>query len=337
MLALFQSIFGSGRSDPSPHPTELIERAIERVVEGTDPRLRALSGYRKHLRDAARHAIDHVVGLVDALPPALDLNPQSYGTEPEITAYFASVGHFREVLESDVTLSDWCRSAEGAAAEHTTLLLLMTLQERKRLGVALEGSAVRHDVVQTTVSFTKHALVDPAATVDETRRLLKRRAFDHLIALALGRIAAAGGERAELERERDLLRRKRAALTAGAWSFEEAGGKPLDPQTMQQRLAEIESQLNALGAGPGLLQAHLDAVVDILEHAETQFWSARRPLSIDRMGIKQAQAGATAPEISLTELHNAAGQGLVARLVCIAKDALPAQRDLLRDAERYLG
>jgi hypothetical protein len=55
------------------------------------------------------------------------------------------------------------------------------------------------------------------------------------------------------------------------------------------------------------------------------------------MGIKQAQGGITAPEISLTELHNAAGQRLVARLVCIAKDTLPVQRDLLRDAERYLG
>src|SRR5262245_9457154 len=338
MLRLFQSIFGSRGGDPSPHPAELIERAIERIVDGTDPRLRALPGYRKSLRDAASHAIDHVIALVDAFPPALELNAQDYGTDPEITAYFASVEHFREVLERDVTLNAWRQSAEGSAVASTTMLLLMTLQERKTLGMALEGSTVRHDVAQTTVSLTKHAFLDPAAAVDETNRLLKRRAFDHLIALALGRIAAAGNASSELERERALLRRKRAALAAGGWSFEGAAGdKTLDPQALQQQLTEIESQLQALGTGPGLLQAHLEAVKDVLGHAENQFWCLRRPLTIDRMGIKQLRPGANAPEISLTELHNATGQSLVARVVRISSEALPAQRDLLREAERYLG
>lgn len=86
MLQLFQSIFGASPDAAAPYPPELIERA----VDGTDPRLRALSGYRKKLRSAVIHAIDHVVTMVDGLPPALDLNPRSYGVDPEITAYFAS-------------------------------------------------------------------------------------------------------------------------------------------------------------------------------------------------------------------------------------------------------
>lgn len=338
MLQLFNSIFGLGRGDSSSHPAELITRAIERAVEGTDPRLRALSGYQKKLRGAVMHAIDHVVALVDGLPVVLDLNPQSYGTEPEITLYFASVEHLREVLERDPTLNAWRRSTDGDIAEQVIMLLLMTLQERNVLGVGLEGDVLRRDVAQTTVSLSKHQLVDPTGTEDETRRLLKRRAFDHLLALALGRMASTGAERSALERERDLLRRKQAALAAGHWGFDEPGNeKPSDPHALQQLLKDIESQLSALGTGGGLLQAHLDIVVDVLMNAERNFWSARRSLIVDRMAVKTTQATALAPDVGLTVLHNAAGQSLIARLVRVGREALPAQRDLLREAERYLG
>jgi hypothetical protein len=338
MLQLFQSIFGSGRDENTPHSAELIQRAIERAVDGTDPRLRALSAYEKQLRPAVIHAIDHVVALVDGLPPALGLSPQSFGTEPEVTAYFASVEHLLEVLGRDATLQQWLRSPDGSAAGHCIALLLMTLGERQVFGAALEGDTLRRDVAQTTVSFSRHQLVDPSAAQDETRRLLKRRAFDHLLSLALGRIATALAEQGELKRERDLLRRKCSALAAGRWGFDQAGDqRPPGPQALQQQLQEIESQLSALGAGSGLLQAHLDIVVDVLMRAEHNFWLARRPLIVDRMGVKQVQASALAPELSLSVLHNAAGRSFVARLVGIERATLPPQTDLLREAERYLG
>ena len=337
MLQLFQSIFGSGRDDTAPYPPELIEQAIERAVDATDPRLRALSGYRKKLRAAVIHAIDHVVGLVDSLPAPLELNQANYTTKPELSAYFASVGHIRELLTLDPILNQWLKSPHGSA-DHIVMLLLMEQQERQVFGVALEGDMLRHDVAQITVSFAKHRLVDPAGAEDETRRLLKRRAFDHLLALALERITTAHAERDELERERYLLRRKCAALAAGQWGFDEAGGNtPPDPEVLQQQLAEIESQLKALGAGAGLLTAHLDIVVDVLTQAGRNFWVAGSPLIVDRLGVKQAQASELAPQIDLTVLHNAAGRKLVARLVGIARAELPPRRDLFREAQRYLG
>ena len=338
MLQLFQSIFGSGREEAGSHPAELVTRATERAVDATDPRLRAISGYQKKLKTAVIHALDHVVALVDGLPAVLDLDPHSFGTNPEVTVYFTSVDHVREVLERDPTLIQWRSSAEGTRAEQVIVLLLMTLKERKGLGVALEGDVLRQDVAQTTVSLSKHQLVDPASAEAETRRLLKRRAFDHLLGLALGRMAATLVERAELERERDLLRRKQAALAAAGWAFEAAAAEqPVDPRVQRIQLEAIESQLGFLGSGSGLLKAQLDVVVDVLSQAEKNFWSARDVLIMDRMGVKQARASALAPEIGLTVLHNVAGQSLVARLVRMSREVLPAQRDLLREAERYLG
>lgn len=336
MLQLFQSIFGPGRDGAAPYPAELIERAIERAVDGSDPRLRAVSGYRKKLRTAVIRAIDHVVALVDGLPPALALVPQSYGTDPEITAYFASAEHLREVLSIDRELNQW-RASQGDV-EHVVALLLMLQQERQVFGTALEGEILRRDVAQTTVSFAGHRLVDPTGALDDTRRLLKRRAFDHLLTLALGRIATADAERGELERDRRLLQRKLAALQAGQWGFDAAAGdKRPDPTALQGQLEEIESQLQTLDVGAGVLAAHLDIVVDVLTRAEHHFWSARTALIVDRLGVKQTRAGALAPELELTVLHNAAGQRLVARLVGIARAALPPPRDWLREAQRYLG
>jgi len=336
MLQIFQSIFGTGRDD-TPYPDELIARAIERAVDGTDPRLRALSGYQKKLRAAAVHAIDHVVSLVDGLRAPLELGGARFATDPELVAYFASVAQVQELLALDPELNRWRASAPDGD-EHIVALLLMERHERHVFGVALEGEILRHDVAQTTVSFAGHRLVDPAAAQDETLRLLRRRAFDHLLSLALGRITAAHAEREELERDRYLLRRKQAALAAGHWGFDAAAGKtPPDPQALQQQLAEIESQLAALGAGPGLLKAHLDIVADVLAQAEKNFWVAREPLVVDRLGVKQKEPGATAPPIELAVLHNAAGASLVGRLIGIARAELPPPRDLLREAQRYLG
>jgi hypothetical protein len=336
MLHLFRSIFGSAE-EPTPHPAELINRAIERAVDGTDSRLRALSGYQKTLRPAVIHALDHVITLADSLPAVLDLTACTFGDDPETSAYFVSLEHLHEVLERDAMFNQWLDSAEGAAADDIVVLLLMTLTERKVLGVALEGETLRHDVAQTTVSFSRHRLVDPASTEEETRRLLKRRAFDQLLTLALASIGTVLADRRELERERDLLRRKRAALTAGRWGLDEAHEPPPDPRTLQRQLEEIETQLRTVGAGPGLLTAHLGRLIDVLMQAERHLWAQRRAVVVDRMGIKQSAATDLAPELDLTGLHNSSGQVLIARLIRIGRDVRPQRRDLLREAERYLG
>ena len=68
MLKLFQSIFG-GEAVCGQYPEGFIDAAIERAVDGTDPRLRALPGYKNQLRPPVTHAIDHVVALVEGIPP----------------------------------------------------------------------------------------------------------------------------------------------------------------------------------------------------------------------------------------------------------------------------
>ena len=70
MLRLFKSIFQKDDA-PGRYPDSLVREAIERAVDGTDPWLRGLSGYRRKLRPAVVAAIDHVIALVDGLQPPL--------------------------------------------------------------------------------------------------------------------------------------------------------------------------------------------------------------------------------------------------------------------------
>lgn len=339
MLKLFQSIFRPGADKLGAYPDDLVERAIERAVDGTDRRLRAVSGHKKRLRPAVIHAIDHVVELVDSLPPPLELARRHYGTDAELNAYFASVDHMNDVLSRDAEMRQWQKSPEHGAAERVFALMTMELHERNVLGIALEGNELRHDVAQVTVSFGKHRLVDPAGVEDDTRRLLKRRAFDHLLTLALAGMAEARGEHGDLKRERDLLRSKLAAFASGHWGFgdgtEGGAGEVPDPLVLQRRITEIDAQLSTHSTG--LLKAHLDILVEVLSGAERNLYGEPMPISIDRQGVKQSQASSQAPQITLSMLHNSAGRRLATRLVAIAREDLPAPPDFLREAQRFLG
>lgn len=340
MLKLFQSIFRPGADKLGTYPEDLIERAIERAVDGTDRRLRALAGYKKRLRPAVIHAIDHVVELVDRLPPPLALDRRNYGSDAELNAYFASVEHMNEILSLDPWMRQWQKTPASAVAERVFALLIMELRERNVLGVALEGNELRHDVAQVTVSFNQHRLVDPTAVEDDTRRLLKRRAFDHLLTLALAGMAEAHGEATGLKRERDLLRSKLAALSSGQWGFggdtdAAASEAPPDPRALEQRIKEIDAQLSTHSTG--LLEAHLDILVDVLAGAEQNLRGELGTLSIDRQGVKQSQPSAQATPITLTTLHNSAGRSIIVRLASIARADLPPPPDFLREAQRFLG
>ena len=93
MLKLFQSIFGAGEAQ-GRYPESLIEAAIERAVDGTDPRLRSLPRYRKQLRPAVLQAVDHVVAMIDSFPAA-----QAADRNGSVTAYCSAQ---RDGLVSDV-------------------------------------------------------------------------------------------------------------------------------------------------------------------------------------------------------------------------------------------
>lgn len=334
MLKLFQSFFGRGET-AGRYPESLIETAIERAVDGTDTRLRLLPGYRKRLREPVIHAIDHVVALVDAIPAPLDACRDDFNADPRLPALFVSAAQMLELLGHDRAM-DACLQAAAGGAERLTALLMAERTEKNVLGMELAGEQLRRDVAQLTIGFRNHRLVDVTDNETETRRLLKRRAFDHLLSLALARIAETRAERTDLARQRDVLRHKLTTLERNGWSFTETEAEPPEPATLQTELDDIENQLQSLGADADVLGNHLDIVADLLGQAEQQLRIETIGMRLDSMNIQRDARDASARDIVLHEIHNARGRSIVLLLISVKPGELPLRENRLATAYRYL-
>lgn len=334
MLKLFQSIF-TGGEDRGRYPEWLIEAATERAVDATDARLRALSGLRKRLREPVIHAIDHVISLVDSLPEPLAADSGSYAADPRLSTLFASVEHMREVFGNDPELSEFRRVHPQEDAPVTTLLLAERVEKRV-MGMELAGETVQRDVAQVAVSFRGHRLLDPATGEEEARRQLKRRAFDHLLSLALLRITETQSERTDLKRQRDLLQRKLRDLQRGGGSFADASTERADHAELQADLDEVEAQLATLGVDQDVLNAHLEITAGLLAEAEKNLWSADISLYLDPMNIQRDAGVPSARAVRFQEISNARGQGSIMLLLAIAPGSLPQREDFFSAAQRYL-
>ena len=335
-MRLFHSIFGGREESHGHYPESLIEAAIERAVDTTDSRLRLLPGYRKHLRGPVIHAIDHIVPLVDNIAAPLSADRREFTSIPALTALYASAAEMLDHFSRDRSLTDYLATTEGRGAERITALVLAQRSERTVFGIDLTGDIIRREVPQVAVSFTGHNMVDPKHTEAEARRHLKRRAFDHLLFLALTRIGERNIERADLARQRDLLRGKLAALKRGGLTFNPGEGEHPDPATLEGELDTITDQLAGLGRDDQVLQHHLEIVADALGEAERLLWAEPLTLFIDPMNIERDPQDPAARRIDFQELHNAREQRLVMQLVSFSPSELPAREDLVSAAERYL-
>jgi hypothetical protein len=172
-----------------------------------------------------------------------------------------------------------------------------------------------------TVTFEAHRLVDPTGDEQETRRCLKRRAFDHLLSLALKQLTLAKDERADLERRRSLLQSKLNLLEREGWGFDPATAKS-DIAGAEERLGQIEEEMKALGGEYGENEAYLEIVAEVLGNPEQYFLSKSETVFVNQVGIKQSEAAIDVYELSFTELYNNAGRRLVAMLVSLNPEEL---------------
>jgi hypothetical protein len=315
VLRLLQSIFGGVTQ--GNYPESLVKAAIERAVDGTDPCLRAVSGYKKKLRPAVLNSIDHVVALVDGLPVPLTISRKSFGDAPRLKAFFVSPDDMEKTFSRDQNLAAYLRGASDVPAQ-VIALLAMEKRENTVLGNEVSGELVIRDVPQISVSFEAHRLIDPTGNEAETRRQLKRRAFDHLLGMALMRISIVKTTREQLGRHRELLQAKRTLLERGGFGFNDSdSSEKLDMTGLEKQLAKIEASLMELGGDDSMFETYLNILVDVLGNAEKYLWSRKEPLTLDSMGIKRAQGTFNTSELTLDELFNAEGRTLTVALVAL--------------------
>lgn len=342
MFGFLSSLFGSPGPSAAGVDSALIEAAVERTVDGTDRRLRALGDYRKRLSEPVTRAVDHVSALVDALPASAEISRRAFGADTRVRAFFSSAEHLREVLGGLKNLRDYLDSRAGVRPDGIFGLLVMEREERTVLGMELEGDIIRRDVVQVAVNFFHHRYLAPAATEEDTRRELKKRAFDYLIERALERLASERRKRGELERQRRLLRRKLDALRAGSWGlgalFDTRELPPSDIPALEAEIESIDGELGRFGTSALSLEQSLEQIADAMGRPADWLAARRIGLRLDYRGIRLPEVSpAPCLEFELTELFSTSGirrSVLLGRVPC---GEIPERPDFLKQTARYLG
>lgn len=322
MLKLFRSIFDEEKR--RRHPESFIKAVIERAIDCTDPRMRILPGYARTLRKPALHSLEHIMSLVENLPAPLLATKAGYTNSPLLGTIFISPARMYEIFNNDKTLCDYLAEMPKTS-DQVTGLLVVQRHEKQGFGYGLIDGKLVNDVQQTTVSFGQHRLLDLAVSEEETRRLLKRRAFDYLLSIALNHVSEQHHEREKLSQQCALLRVKLGILQKGGGSFSHDAGTQ-DHIALQARLEEVESQLHALGPAQEVLQENLRIVASTLENAEKHFWSEEKILRLDQHGILCPESGTAA--IPCHDLCDSNGHRITTLLLTLLPGELPQRPDL---------
>jgi len=341
MLHLLSSLFAPSTQREPWLDDALLERAIERIVDGTDPRLRALPGYRKRLSPLAEGAVRHVVTLVSALPEAAEISREAFLKDPRLRAFFVSADHLQEVIGNCPAVRSYLATLNGPVPEEIFGVLSMEYAEKNILGMDLRGDTLQREVKQVAVNFFNHRYLGPTGDETETRREVMRRAFDFLVETALEGIATARSKKAELEQQRVLLRRKLKAMEAGNWGltavFAGSETTQADPAELEAQIQAIETELLGMGSSAQALDHSLEQITDTVGRPD--HWLSLRDLSLELnpMSIKTTDATTgISHKLELTEVFSANGQKRVVMLGRFPIRDLPPQPDFLKEAERYI-
>ncbi len=341
MLRFLSSLFTNPQEQPGGLDEALIEKAIDRVVAGTDRRLHALGDYRTRLRQPVEQSANHVISLVDALPPPMAISPRAFGEDSALRAFFVSTDHLSEVLRGFNTVREYLAELAEPLPEEIFGLLAMTREERGVFGMELAEGTLRRDVMQTAVNFSNHRYLGPTGNEVDTRRELKKRAFDFLIEKALWRLTGERGKRRELGRQRHLLKQKLDAMQAGRWGLgpmlNDSEGQRPDLAALEAEIERIEAELGHSHTDHLGLEESLACVADTLSRPADWLASREVCLRLDYRGIKVPDSSAApAMDISLSELFSGTGERRTVMLGRVARVDIPEPPDFWKTAKRYL-
>jgi hypothetical protein len=273
--------------------------AVDVLVDGTNSRLRLLSGYKNRLRKSVRQLLDYVEQLVAQIPPPLEVSGARFLQDSRVNAFFVNRDSIRDIFSQSHALQAFFAEPLFTGCSHAYAIMFMVKLEKEVLGAAMEGNQLRRDVRKTTVSFTDHKIREPKDTEAQVRQALERFLFESLVEyvnyqLARLRTGTIGGRGPCAEMARSL-----------------GDGPPnlKDPEVYMQYLCK------ALDAHTQLLRLETDTI------------------RINRIGEKvAADSGQVAHDLDLHAIRLGHHGHQVVTLVTYPRDELVHRDELLRRA-----
>ena len=311
---------------------QLMSKAIDAVIAGTDPRIRTLSGYRKKLRPAIKTSILYAQRIVDQIPGPVVLAASNYGTDPTVHACFSSVKDLQSLLAQSSQLHELFRDARNGKTRCAYAFLASRRREKKVFAPALVNGKIQRDVAQTLVSYTNRRIVAISHSGYLARRQLIRRAFSDLIASAMEHLETLPGWRGTTTRNTQKQRLHLQALRGKRDGLEDL----IDGSEQHDRTLAALEQMQTTEPGTALgtatnepaaavtLDDYLDRIIEVFAHPEKHLKLSLNSIHLTRMNRKLA-AGEQPDlnEIRMADARNSRGDHISFIAVRIPRAEMP--------------
>ncbi len=307
-----------------------VRDAVERVVAGTEPRLRAVPRYRSRLEGAVAESLRYADEIAAAIPGPVAFDAGTWMDDAFVHACFSSVDALKSCFSAQPELRRFFE-AQPPAVEQAYCIFAAVRQQRTVFVTRPVGDELQEEVATQSVTFAEPIAVFPAVDEAAVRRMLAELTLTGLMRGALRRLAEGAKASKGLEERRAMLRLRLHIAAGGRQGLETLFGgeadEPVDDSqdAIRAELADVESQLAALRSDGGGLERALETVRDVLQNPEQHVHLRDLTLRLDRMNLLATGAGpADAEPVSVVEATGPRGTrvALIARYA--RADVLPA-------------
>lgn len=280
----------------------VIDQRIEQVLRIVNPRLKLVAGYHRKLSPAVVRAVLYCREIEAQIPPAIEVSSTAWSDSPLLRALFVGAPDIPALFSRSVAVQDFFAASIGA--EEVWATLRFHVRQREVFGVAVEGDIVRHDVAQTTISFSDKKVVLPSGSERDARLEIRRRAFKFLVTEVLEQIAAADLQRKDLAEQRSMLGTRLRILKSQGSGLEamldENGGTRQQIEDVERQLAENERALAAFPSAGETLENVIWRIREVLTHAADYLRIRTVALRLDPFNVALPEgSGEAAVELAL--------------------------------------
>ena len=311
-----------------------IQLAIEHVVDEINPKLRAVSNYRKKLRQAVERALEHSAEIVASIPGPIEVNRSLWSSDPMLRAFFTGVDNMRQVLSDNREVHDFFAS-DSSGQPHCYALLNMERSERTVLGMESSGNIIKRDVLQTSVSFRDRQVVEPDASESHLREDLEKRAFEVLVAYVLEHITGLIADRHSLNERKlllDMQLRLKQVKQASLSPLLEGSHKAEGLEALQQQQQHTTQALDQASTRLTTLDDYIDRITEVLAYPEKYFRVNPVSMRLSPMNIKHDEKSPVpGNDLALSEYLLGEEIRRILLIIRFPRDELLARERLFQD------
>ncbi|MBL3528351.1 MAG: hypothetical protein JMN27_12360 [gamma proteobacterium endosymbiont of Lamellibrachia anaximandri] len=263
---------------------ERVAKAIESIVEGTNPKLRGVSSYQKLLQNFVHNLLRRIDDLVSPLPQAITVNQHSFNENDLINALFSNSEQVQQLFSQNRTLHRYFNEKDNLGRTDAFALFFVACKEKTILGTERRGEMLLRDVQQTAVVFSDHQLLAPEPTEEAVRTTLQWTLLENVTKYV----------------------KEQISHLKHALSEEEKQAAALNPEQ-----------------NPNNPEVYLKALIEQLQHPDELIRMHTTSLRISRMGIKlPLDSTAEANQVTLFETAIGSGQPKAVVIVHFIRDEM---------------